>query len=159
MNKEVNVSRKEYSRWQILAWTSLSGKSQFMCKCCGRISATPDKDCYNGAEDYKCSEWPYHESHRLALYELEVENCPTVIEIGEGKIGVVSSEYNMQPAIYLDNIKQRERAPGEFYSSTEENENIAVIVFKNLHGIAVFESVLKHCKATMKTPLTGMGDV
>lgn len=33
------------SRWTPLYATSPSGKTLFVCRCCGRVSPTPDKEC------------------------------------------------------------------------------------------------------------------
>jgi hypothetical protein len=33
------------SRWVVIAATSPSGKTLFVCQCCGRIAPTPDKAC------------------------------------------------------------------------------------------------------------------
>lgn len=35
----------EPSRWIPIVATSPSGKSQWVCRCCGRVSVTPDKTC------------------------------------------------------------------------------------------------------------------
>ena len=39
----------EGTRWVALVATSPSGKSQWVCSCCGRLSATPDVSCPIGA--------------------------------------------------------------------------------------------------------------
>jgi hypothetical protein len=33
------------SRWIVIAATSPTGKTLFVCQCCGRIAPTPDKTC------------------------------------------------------------------------------------------------------------------
>lgn len=38
------------SRWQVIVATTPSGKTQFVCTCCGRVSQTPDITCVKGAE-------------------------------------------------------------------------------------------------------------
>lgn len=50
----------EADRWVMLVATSPSGKTLFSCRCCGRVSPTPDKGCKTYAdptETWKCSAW------------------------------------------------------------------------------------------------------
>lgn len=60
-NAELKAER-EY-RWTQLRITSNSGKTLFSCKCCGRISPTPDKTCntqhdgWGAARQVDCSSW------------------------------------------------------------------------------------------------------
>ena len=45
------------SRWEYLEETSPSGKNLYRCVICGRISATPDKECKTLADpDNRCAE-------------------------------------------------------------------------------------------------------
>lgn len=59
-------------RWILAPYTTPSGKTQYLCTCCGRISVGPDKECpprdvtgQGKRIDYFCSLWPYHSSHSL----------------------------------------------------------------------------------------------
>lgn len=74
LNRENNVLRDKMrydlrtmedrkARWTILDETSPSGKTLFVCKVCGRVSVTPDKNCRtisDPRESLGCSEWPNH---------------------------------------------------------------------------------------------------
>ena len=64
----VEQLRKFGTRWVSIVSTSPSGKAQFVCMCCGRLSPTPDKICSSGAvvvtgeplpprRYIKCEEW------------------------------------------------------------------------------------------------------
>jgi len=44
-----SVGTEPRSRWVEIVATSNSGKRQWVCRCCGRVSVTPDKDCPKGA--------------------------------------------------------------------------------------------------------------
>lgn len=59
-------------RWMPLSWTSPSGKAMFVCICCGRHSATPDKQCppVDGMECH-CQDFPNHERHYMSRYGLD----------------------------------------------------------------------------------------
>lgn len=56
------------SRWIVIAATSPSGKTLFVCQCCGQISPAPDKEC-SAQPTYgtrfllpgRCHEWEQRE--------------------------------------------------------------------------------------------------
>ena len=58
---EVERLREDrHNRWVTLRATSSSGKTLFSCKCCGRVSLTPDNECRTFAdpgERWACSAW------------------------------------------------------------------------------------------------------
>lgn len=45
------------SRWVPIIATSPSGKRQWVCRCCGRVSVTPDKNCPENIGPINCREW------------------------------------------------------------------------------------------------------
>lgn len=57
-------------RWALLRLTSPSGKATFACKCCGRLSITPDKKCppyqrsQYGVDQVDCVDWKYIPTRR-----------------------------------------------------------------------------------------------
>jgi Holliday junction resolvase RusA-like endonuclease len=59
-------------RWMPYSQTTNSGKMQFLCTCCGRISVGPDKECppKDGIEMH-CREWPLHDDHFTARYGMK----------------------------------------------------------------------------------------
>jgi len=66
--------KKRRSRWQKIVATSPSGKTTFVCMCCGRNSPTPDKICpvpalMHSAGTKTC--WDCAEWESLVLNELE----------------------------------------------------------------------------------------
>ena len=54
-----------FSRWEPITATTNSGKQQFVCLCCGRISVSPDKTCPKPAivvlggdtQEISCAVW------------------------------------------------------------------------------------------------------
>jgi hypothetical protein len=60
-----SVGTEPRSRWVEIVATSNSGKRQWVCRCCGRVSVTPDKECarhahvvHVGQETWiDCAEW------------------------------------------------------------------------------------------------------
>lgn len=57
---------KGQSRWQEIKKTSPSGKTMFVCMCCGRTSPIPESECFHKVSIYfegtnhlmPCSAWP-----------------------------------------------------------------------------------------------------
>lgn len=72
-------------RWIPSHLTTPSGKLMHRCACCGRLSATPDKECksripHNGEwADLFCEVWPNHETHTLSKH-LILEQINKVLE-------------------------------------------------------------------------------
>ncbi len=58
----IDAAKERLRRWAVLRRTSNSGKTLFVCKCCGRVSPLPDKTCKtigdpDSGETWGCSGW------------------------------------------------------------------------------------------------------
>lgn len=64
LQRHLELNKKiDFSRWRVLVRTTLSGKTQFVCLICGRVSIAPDKECPpfenwtpSGPVEVRCSE-------------------------------------------------------------------------------------------------------
>lgn len=63
------------NRWIEISQTSPSGKMMFVCRSCGRVSVTPDKECPKGIDVHQegtifkmaCSLWPMNPSEWVEM--------------------------------------------------------------------------------------------
>lgn len=58
-------------RWIMLHTTTPSGKTQFVCRCCGAVTTTPDKECITTP---RIPTW--HRYHGLSCAEIEKRDDP-----------------------------------------------------------------------------------
>lgn len=73
------MKAKERGRWVELVKTSPSGKTLFVCKCCGTVTPVPNRLCPQpvqtalGAQVY-CHEWEAKKHPELAAEKKDYEN-------------------------------------------------------------------------------------
>lgn len=64
------LAQTKTSRWVPIVATSNSGKKQFVCLCCGRVSVTPDKHCPENARTFYPG-YPYGKERFINCREWE----------------------------------------------------------------------------------------
>jgi len=101
------------ARWVKILSTSPSGKTQFICKFCGRTTPLPDKVCpslpYQPAhfpQTPSCSELEAHELQKL-VNPLLLERVLPLSELS-GQVLKLGRRRNTQPKVFLLLKQQRE---------------------------------------------------